>query len=172
MEKHDKKISIIVAIAKDNAIGKDNKLLAYISDDLKRFKKITTGHPVIMGRNTFLSLPKGALPNRINIVLTDKKSEKFDNCVMAFSIEDALKKCPNNKECFVIGGAMIYKQFFNISDKLYLTKIHAKFDADTFFPEIDYNNWDIIEKIDIEQNEKNKYSFSYITLKRKIVSSN
>lgn len=135
-------ISIIVAIAENYAIGKNNDLLWHISEDLKRFKRITTNHTIIMGRNTFLSLPKGALPNRDNIVITDNKDDKFDGCIMAYSIDDAIEKCnPNEDECFIVGGGMIYKQFLERTDRLYLTKVHKTYDADIFFPEINYDNW-------------------------------
>ena len=113
-----KTISIIVAIAENNAIGKDNKLLWYLPDDLKRFKRLTTGHPVIMGKKTFESLPIKPLPNRTNIVLTDVPGEKIEGCTMAYSIDDALSKCPDGEECFVMGGGMIYKQFLEIADRL------------------------------------------------------
>jgi dihydrofolate reductase len=139
-------ISIIVAIADNWAIGKNNELLFHIPGDLPRFKKITTGHTVIMGRNTFLSLPKGALPNRTNIVISDNLADNFKGCVMASSIEDALLKISDNEqESFVIGGGMIYRQFLPIADKLYLTRVHLKPDADTFFPEIDFNLFKMIE---------------------------
>jgi dihydrofolate reductase len=139
-------LSIIVAIAEDYGIGKDNDLLFHIPGDLPRFKKITSGHTVIMGKNTYISLPKGALPNRKNIVISDKKEDCFDNCIMANSIEEAIEKCGEETEAFIIGGGMIYKQFLPIADKLYLTKVHQSPKADTFFPEIDYNKWDLMEE--------------------------
>src|SRR3972149_2923691 len=132
----NKNISIIVAIAENNAIGKNNELLWKLPDDLKRFKKITTGHTVIMGRRTFESLPAGALPNRKNLVISDIPGEVFENCQMAYSIEEALALCDENEEAFVIGGGMIYKHFLPHARKLYITKVHEEFDADTYFPEI------------------------------------
>ena len=134
-------ISIIVAVAKNRAIGKDNLLLWHLSDDLKRFKKLTTGHTLIMGRNTFLSLPNGALPNRRHIVITDRVDEAFDGCEMARSIEEAIKLAGKDEECFVIGGGMVYAQFLPMAGKLYLTQVHESFEADTFFPEIDFSQW-------------------------------
>ena len=131
---------IIVAIANQNAIGKDNKLLCHLPEDLKHFKEITNGHTVIMGRNTFFSLPKGALPNRRNVVLSPDE-ESFRGCETAHSIEEALALCAGDEKVFFIGGAMIYRQAYPIVDKLYLTKVHADFEADTFFPEIDYSQW-------------------------------
>nr|WP_199898448.1 dihydrofolate reductase [Prolixibacter bellariivorans] len=124
-------ISIIVAIAKNYAIGSNNNLLFYLPDDLKRFKRITTGHPIIMGKNTLLSLPNGPLPNRRNIVIS-QSLESFEGVEIVRSIEEAIEKVKNEKEVFVIGGGMIYEQFYPIAGKLYLTLVHEKFDADTF----------------------------------------
>lgn len=159
-------ISIIVAIAQNFAIGKNNDLLFHLPNDLKRFRQITTGHPVIMGRNTLLSLPKGALPNRRNIVITDNPEEKFDRCEMVSSIEEAVEAVKNEKEAFIIGGGMIYRQFYPIAGKLYLTLVHRDFDADVFFPEIDYSEWEELSRED-HSDEKNGFDFSYLDLKRK-----
>ena len=164
----NKNISIIVAIAENNAIGKDNLLLWRLSNDLKRFKKITSGHKVIMGRNTFLSLPNGALPNRTNLVITDKEEDDFDRCIMVYSVPEALEKCDENEEVFVIGGGMIYKQFLPHATKLYITKVHKSFDAaDTFFPEINYDEWNEISRERHESSEKNEYPHSFIIYERK-----
>ncbi|MCA1746255.1 MAG: dihydrofolate reductase, partial [Bacteroidales bacterium] len=119
MPENRKNISIIVAIAENNAIGKDNKLLWRLSDDLKRFKRLTTGHTVIMGRNTFLSLPNGALPNRRNIVITDQPDENFEACEMAHSVEEALELAGDSGECFVMGGGMVYRQMMPVAGRLY-----------------------------------------------------
>jgi dihydrofolate reductase len=163
----NKNISIIVAIAENNAIGQDNELLWKLSDDLRRFKKITTGHTVIMGRRTFESLPDGALPNRINLVLSDKPGEVLANCRMAYSIEEALAFCDEKEESFVIGGGMIYKQFLPHARKLYITKVHEEFEADTFFPEINYDEWNEISRESILISEKNEYPHSFIVYERK-----
>jgi dihydrofolate reductase len=154
-------ISIIVAIAKNRAIGKDNRLLWHLSDDLKRFKKLTTGHTLIMGRNTFLSLPNGALPNRRHIVITDQTDEAFDGCEMARSIEETIELAGKDAECFVIGGGMVYAQFLPIAGKLYLTQIHESFEADTFFPEIDFSQWKALVTEEVEAGERNPYKHSY-----------
>lgn len=154
-------ISIIVAIAKNRAIGKDNRLLWHLSDDLKRFKKLTTGHTLIMGRNTFLSLPNGALPNRRHIVITDQEEESFEGCEMARSIKEALELAGTAEECFVIGGGMVYSQFFPVVGKLYLTQVHASFEADTFFPEIDFSLWKALVTEEVEASERNQYKHSY-----------
>ncbi|MCK5822787.1 MAG: dihydrofolate reductase [Bacteroidales bacterium] len=162
-----KNTSIIVAIAENYAIGKDNELLWHISDDLKRFKKLTSGHTVIMGQNTFDSLPNGALPKRTNIVITFNKELKIPGCIMAYSIEDAIKKCDLNQEVFVIGGGSIYEQFLEFADKIYITLVHKNFDADTFFPKIDSNKWSIIEQTDFPADDKSKYAYSFITYVKK-----
>ena len=154
-------ISIIVAIAENRAIGKDNKLLWQLSDDLKRFKKLTTGHTLIMGRNTFLSLPNGALPNRRHIVISDQAGESFAGCEMAGSIEESVQLAGTDEECFVIGGGMIYKQFLPLAGKLYLTQVHASFDADTFFPEIDFSQWKSLLSEEVDSGERNQYKHSY-----------
>lgn len=161
-----KNISIIVAVAENNAIGKDNDLLCYISDDLKRFKKLTTGHNIIMGKKTFESLPNGALPNRTNIVLTDIKNEEIDACTMAYSIEEAIELCDNLEENFIIGGGSIYSQFMKYANKLYITKIHNSFDADTFFPEINQDDWRLISNESFKANKKNKCDYSYLIYER------
>ena len=161
-----KNISIIVAIAQNNAIGKDNKLLWHISEDLKRFKKITTGHTILMGKNTFHSLPNGPLPNRVNIVITDVKNERFEGCEMAYSIEEALEKADPNKDIFIIGGGMIYKQFLPLANRLYLTVVHKDFEADTFFPSINYDEWKEISKESFEASGSNDFSYSYLILER------
>lgn len=137
-------LSIIVAIANDFAIGKDNKLLCNIPGDLKRFKEITSGHTVIMGKKTWESLPNRPLPNRRNIVISDIPGEQFEGAVMAYSIEDAVKKSDHNKENFIMGGGMIYRQFLPIADKLYLTRVHKDFEADTWFPEINFENYNLV----------------------------
>ena len=154
-------ISIIVAIAENRAIGKDNKLLWHLSDDLKRFKKLTTGHTLIMGRNTFLSLPNGALPNRRHIVISDMEGESFDGCEMAASIEEAIDLAGKDEECFVIGGGMVYKQFLPLAGKLYLTQVHSSFEADTFFPEIDFSHWKALISEDVDAGEQNQYAHTY-----------
>jgi len=154
-------ISIIVAVAKNNAIGKDNKLLWHLSDDLKRFKKITSGHTVIMGRNTFLSLPKGALPNRKNIVISDKKEEQFEGCEMAYSIKEALEIAGDTEESFIMGGGMIYRQMLPIAGALYLTQVHKAFDADTFFPDINFSQWKEIENEFVDAGEGNDFPHTF-----------
>lgn len=162
-----KPISIIVAIASNYAIGKDNNLLWHISDDLKRFKKLTLQHTIVMGKNTFYSLPVRPLPNRVSIVLTDKADEKIEGCIMAYSIEDAIAKMDNEKENFIIGGGSIYKQFLPYAQKLYLTRVHQDFDADTFFPTINFEEYDLIDKEDKVPEIEGSFSFSYEIYQKK-----
>ncbi|MBE0652478.1 MAG: dihydrofolate reductase [Bacteroidales bacterium] len=164
---YNKNISIIVAIAENRAIGKNNELLWRLSEDLKRFKKITTGHTVIMGRNTFLSLPKGALPNRTNLVISDVDGEQFENCVMASSVPQALAAVMDDEEAFVIGGGMVYKQFLTHATRLYLTLVHQSFEADTFFPEINYDEWSELERSYHKADEKNEFDHTFILYERK-----
>ncbi|MFO7658881.1 MAG: dihydrofolate reductase [Bacteroidales bacterium] len=162
-----RQISIIVAISENFAIGKDNNLLWHIPDDLKRVKALTSGNVIVMGRNTYFSLPKRPLPDRVNIVITDNKNDCFDGCIMAYSFEEALKKMSGDKENFIFGGASIYRQFYPLADKLYLTLVHKLFDADTFFPEIDFREWNETERKDMPFNAALGFSYSYITYIRK-----
>lgn len=157
-----KKVSIIVAIAQNLAIGRNNDLLWHISRDLKRFKEITKGHRVIMGKKTFESLPKAPLPNRTNIVVTDDPSEKFEGCITVYSIEDALQYCDNKEESFIIGGGSVYRQFLPFANKLYLTLVHQDFEADIFFPEIDLSDWRLLERTDIEDDTQNDFKYSFL----------
>lgn len=163
-------ISIIVAIAENFAIGKDNELLFHLPADLKRFREITTGHTLIMGRNTLLSLPKWPLPNRRHIVITDKPEDVFPGCELVYSIEEALEKVEHEVEAFVIGGGMVYRQFFPIAGKLYLTLVHKSFEADTFFPSIDFEDWEELSRED-SYDEENDFHYSYLNLVRKTTSS-
>ncbi|MCX6237490.1 MAG: dihydrofolate reductase [Bacteroidia bacterium] len=158
-------IAIIVAIAQNFAIGRNNDLLFHLPDDLKRFKKITSGHAVIMGKKTLFSLPKGPLPNRRNIVITDVPGETFDRCETVYSIDEAVAAVRNEELAFVIGGGMIYQQFYPIAGKLFLTMAHKDFEADIFFPEINFNEWKELSRETLF-DEKNNFSYSNIDLER------
>jgi dihydrofolate reductase len=160
-------ISIIVAVSDDWGIGKDNELLWHISEDLKRFKKMTTGNAVIMGKKTWESLPRKPLPGRKNIVLTDNPNESIENSVTAYSIEDALSKCKPDEEIFIIGGGSIYRQFMPIADRLYITHVHKKAPADIYFPEIDLNIWKISEKEEFRRDDNNSIPYTYTIYERK-----
>jgi len=162
-----KNISIIVAVADGNAIGKDNSLLVHLPEDLKRFRRITTGHTVIMGKNTFFSLPAGPLKNRRNIVISDDPEDDFEGCIMARSVEEALEKSDPDDENFVIGGASIYRQFLPLADKLYLTRLHGNFEADTFFPELIPSEWEQLASENAAPDDRNDFVIEYIILQRK-----
>jgi dihydrofolate reductase len=156
--------SIIVAVAENFAIGANNDLLWHIPEDLKRFKKITTGNTIIMGKKTFLSLPNGPLPNRKNIVISDIKNDCVEGCIVVNSIEKAIEECNPNEENFIIGGGSIYNQFIDICDTIYLTKVYRNYKADIFFPEINFNDWETIFE---ESHKDNDPPYTYLILKRK-----
>lgn len=161
-------ISIVVAIDKNRGIGRNGDQLAYISGDLKRFKALTTGHTIIMGRKTFEALPKGALPNRRNVVITRSSDFHPLGCDVYNSIEDVLKSLDDGEEAFVIGGGEIYRSFLPISEKLYLTVIDYSFDGvDVFFPEIDSDEWEVVEEQDTIVDEKSGLRHFYQTLIRR-----
>ena len=160
-------ISIIVAVSDDWGIGKNNELLWNISEDLKRFKRLTTGNTVIMGKKTWESLPKRPLPGRTNIVLTDDPKEIIEGSVTAYSIEDALSKCEKEKEIFVIGGGSVYRQFMAVADRLYITHVHKKAPADVYFPEIDLNIWEVVEKEDFKTMGDNIIPYTYVIYGRR-----
>ena len=162
-----KNISIIVAIAQNLAIGKGNELLCHIPEDLKRFKRLTTGRTIIMGKRTFESLPIRPLPNRRSIVITDVAGETIPGCIMAYSIDEAVSLCDPENENFIIGGGSIYRQFMPLADRLYLTIMHKDFDADTFYPEIDYSQWKEIARENIKAIESLGFDYTYLTLDRK-----
>jgi len=160
-------ISIIVAVSEDWGIGKDNELLWHISEDLKRFKKLTFGNTVIMGKKTWESLPRRPLPGRKNIVLTDDPQEVIDSSITAYSIKDALSKCEKNEEIFIIGGGSIYRQFMPIADRLYITHVHKIAPADIYFPEIDLNIWEITEKEEFKNGENDSIHYTYTIYERR-----
>jgi dihydrofolate reductase len=160
-------ISIIVAVSEDWGIGKDNELLWHIPEDMKRFKRLTSGNTVIMGKKTWESLPRRPLPGRKNIVLTDVPHENIDCSVTAYSIEDALSKCEKGEEIFVIGGGSIYCQFMPIADQLYITHVHKIAPADVYFPEIDPNVWEVVEKEKFKPSENTGIPYTYIIYERR-----
>lgn len=160
-------ISIIAAVAKNYAIGKDNDLLCHIPGDLKRFKELTSNHTVIMGRHTFESLPSGPLPNRKNIVITTMPEHLIDGCFAADSIEDAMDLADKEGEVFIIGGGSIYKQAIAKANKMYLTWINQELEGDTYFPAINLDEWNETFREDHLANENCPYSFSFVNYERK-----
>jgi dihydrofolate reductase len=160
-------ISIIVAIAQNKAIGLNNELLWHTSNDLKRFKKITAGHTVIMGKKTLESLPSGPLPKRRNIILSDIPDDIIEGCETTGSIQAALGLVKNEPEVFIIGGGSVYKQFLPLADKLYLTIVEKDFEADTFFTDIPFTEWELIEKEVINNDPQNDFVYRFETYKRK-----
>lgn len=160
-------INIICALAENNAIGYNNDLLFHLRADLQRFKALTTGHTVIMGRRTFESLPKGALPNRRNIVLSSGEHE-WPNVEVYPSLQEAIAACADDEEVFIIGGASVYKAALPIADRLCLTHVHAVPEAaDVFFPEFDGSEWECTFKEDHDADERNDKPFTFADYIRK-----
>jgi dihydrofolate reductase len=160
------KISMIAAMAKNNVIGINGALPWNLSDDLKYFKKTTTGKTIIMGRKTFLSIGK-ALPNRENIILTKDTNFKAEKCIILHSTKEVLKKYANEEEIIIIGGGEIYKAFLPYTDKIYLTIIDAELNGDTFFPHINKKEWLFKLEHEYQANDKNSHDFNIFTLNRK-----
>ena len=161
-------ISLIVAAAENNSIGKNNQLLWHLPNDLKFFKNTTWGMPVIMGRKTFEAVNK-PLPGRFNIVITRQSGWKADGVIVAADIEDAIQKAAetNCKEIFIIGGGEIYRQAINMAGKIYLTRVHATIEGDTFFPVIDESKWGLDKVEEFTADEKHAFAYSFQTWKPK-----
>lgn len=159
-------ITIIVAIDKNGGIGYRNNLLAHLPGDLRRFKKITMGHCLIMGKKTWESLPKKPLPGRKNIVLTDNELDCFECAETVRSIDEALQLCESGREVFIIGGGSVYRQFMPLADRLLVTHIHEEFPADTFFPEIKPDKWYISDQEDYLPDSQDDLSFTYTSYLR------
>ena len=154
-------ISLIVAVDENNGIGKDNQLPWHLPADLKHFKTLTTGHPIIMGRKTFESIGK-ALPNRHNIVISRQSGYLAEGTSVVSSLDEAFALCEDNEEAFVIGGAQIFEHALPLANFLYLTLIHHQFKADTFFPEINPTRWIELESITHKPDEKNSFAYTFI----------
>ena len=159
-------ITIIAAIGNNNELGKGNDLIWHLPADLQRFKKRTTGHAIIMGRNTFESIGK-PLPNRRSIIITRNTSYQNEGCEIVHSLEDAIKLIEPQADAFIIGGAQIYKEAMekNVVDQLDITKVHQDFEADVFFPTIDSKTWKEVSREDFSPDEKNLYTYSFINYK-------
>jgi dihydrofolate reductase len=159
-------LSMIAAVGKNLELGKNNQLLCHLPADLKQFKDITSCYPVIMGDNTWESLPIKPLPNRKNIVITLNNNANYTDCEIVHALDDAVKLVENEEKAFIIGGATIYKLFIDRIDTLYLTQIDANFDADVFFPNVDFSKWKMIEDESYEKDEKNGYSMRFQVFER------
>jgi dihydrofolate reductase len=153
------KVTLIAAIDENSVLGKDNQLIWHLPEDLKRFKRLTTGHAIIMGRKTFESLPK-ALPNRHNIVVTRNQNYSKEGVTVCHSLEAAIECAKNDDQPFVIGGGQVYEQAIELADVIELTKIHAQFEGDVFFPEIDLKKWSIEKE---ERMSHPDFEYSFIT---------
>ena len=158
-------LSLIVAIAKNNVIGGDNKLLWHLPADLKHFKNITLNHTVIMGRKTFESIGK-PLPQRNNIVITRQEDYVAEGCTVVNTLQKAIDQSEKETEVFVIGGADIFRQCIRAADKIYLTRIDHEFDGDVFFPELNFSEWKLVKYIKYHADEKNKYNYSFAEYER------
>jgi dihydrofolate reductase len=162
----NRKIIMVAAASTNNALGLDNKLLWHLPDDFKRFKEMTIGHYIVMGRKTFESFPK-PLPNRTHIIITRQKNYVIPGHIVVDSIEKAIDLLPENENSFIIGGGEIYQQAMEYVDKIELTRIDKIFEADTFFPEIDNSKWQLIHEEFHPMDEKHLYQFSYQTFTKK-----
>ena len=159
-------INVIVAKASNNVIGAKNELIWHLPNDLKHFKNLTSGHPIIMGRKTFESLGR-PLPNRTNIVITRDKNWQGENVEKEFSLEKAIESAKKiNEDIYIIGGGNIYKQAMEFADVLYITEVHHEFEGDTYFPEIDEEVWEEVDRENFMKDEKHPYAYSYVTYKR------
>ena len=162
-------ITIIAAIGANNELGKDNDLIWHLPADLKRFKKVTTGHTIIMGRNTFESIGR-PLPNRRSIIITRNTSYKKEGCDVVHSLEDAIKLIKDQDNAFIIGGAQIYHEAIekNLVDQLDITEVHQDFNADVYFPSIDKSTWEEVSRVSFTPDEKNRYNYSFLSYKKLI----
>jgi dihydrofolate reductase len=159
-------IIMIAAVAENNALGKNNELVWHLPNDFKRFKELTSGHYIIMGRKTFESFPK-PLPNRTHVVITRQHDYQPEGCIVVNSIENAIKACPENDTIYIIGGGEIYNQALAFSDKIEITKVHGDFEADAFFPDINLSEWDLVQSDFNAKDEKHLYDYTYQTFVKK-----
>lgn len=161
-------LSIIAAAAENNALGKDNDLLWHLPDDFKRFKKLTSGHKIIMGRKTFESFPK-PLPNRTHIIITRDLNYTVDHidCIVVHSMREALQLLKEDSLSYIIGGGEIYKLGLEYANQIELTRVHGSFKADTFFPDFDESKWQLINEEYHPKDERHNYDFTYLTYMKK-----
>ena len=159
------KISLIVAMAENRVIGVDNRMPWHLSADLKRFRKITSGYPIVMGRKTHESIGR-PLPDRVNIVLTRDSSYQAQGCIVVHKPEEAMRAADEAAELMVIGGAGLYREFLPLAHRIYLTLIYRAFDGDTFFPTIDWTEWREVAREEVEQDEQTGLSYAFIDYER------
>ncbi len=159
-------VTIIAAAAENDALGKNNDLPWHLPDDFKRFKKLTTGHHIIMGRKTFETFPE-PLPNRVHVVVTRDKNYKNPGAVVVHSIREALELAKHDDQPYIIGGGEIYKQSLEYADKIELTRVHSEVTADTFFPKVDESKWELVNEEYHPKDDKHEHAFSYLTYLRK-----
>jgi len=159
-------ITIIAAAGENNELGRDNDLVWHLPNDFKRFKKLTTGHHIIMGRKTLESFPN-PLPNRTHIVITRNSDYKNDQVIVVHTMEEALKKVENDSQPFIIGGGEIYRMGMEVADKIELTRVHNSFKADTFFPDIQKNTWELTNEEFHEKDDSHQHAFTYLTYIKK-----
>ena len=158
-------ITLIAAAGENNELGKDKDLVWHLPDDFKRFKKLTTGHYIIMGRKTFETFPN-LLPNRTHIIITRKKDYNPEGAIVVNSLESALEEAKNDPQPFIIGGGEIYELSLAKADKIELTRVHGTFEADTFFPEINEKDWELVASEFHPKDERHNYPFTYLTYQR------
>ncbi len=159
------KISLIVAAATNNVIGRDGGLPWHLFEDLKRFKRLTTGKPIIMGRRTYESIGK-PLPDRRNIVISSREGLEIDGCEVVASPDAAIELTADDEEVMVIGGGGVYAQMLPMADRIYLTRVHASVDGDTYIPEISEDEWQVVDEQNFPADESRQYGFSFVTLDR------
>ena len=157
---------MIAAAAENNALGKDNELVWHLPNDFKRFKTLTSGHYIVMGRKTFESFPK-PLPNRTHVIITRQKNYKAEGCIIVDSIEKALLVCPKNEDTFIIGGGEIYTLSLPFTDKIEITRVHHSFEADAYFPVLNEEEWILVQSDFNNKDEKHIYDYTYLTYVRK-----
>lgn len=158
-------IILIAATSENNVLGKDNDLVWHLPDDFKRFKQMTTGHPIVMGRKTFESFPK-PLPNRTHYIITRQEDYEAKDCVVVHSLEEAINKLKKAPVVFIIGGGQIYHQAIDLGTKIELTRVHTEAEGDAFFPEIDLAKWRLTNEIFHPKDDRHAFDFTYQTFER------
>ena len=159
------KVTLIAAAGENNELGKDQDLVWHLPDDFKRFKQLTTGHYIIMGRKTFDTFPQ-LLPNRTHVIITRKENYNPEGTIVVDSLDKALEAAKDDPQPYVIGGGEIYKLALDKADAIELTRVHGTFDADTYFPDFNEENWELVEKEEHPADERHKYAFTYLTYER------